>query len=64
MPLTHLTRKGQSCVWDVAYEESFVELKKKLTIAPILILPSTTKLVVVYYDASKMALGDVLMQNG
>ncbi|XP_050908927.1 uncharacterized protein LOC127122669 [Lathyrus oleraceus] len=64
MPLTQLTRKGQSYVWDVACEKSFVELKKRLTSAPVLILPNPDESFVVYCDASKMGLGGVLMQNG
>jgi hypothetical protein len=50
LPLTQLTRKGQ-------------ELKKRLTSAPVLILPNSKESFVVYYDASKMGLGGVLMQN-
>lgn len=34
LPLTQLTKKGQSYVWDAACEKSFVELKKRLTSAP------------------------------
>ncbi|XP_050876679.1 uncharacterized mitochondrial protein AtMg00860-like [Lathyrus oleraceus] len=64
MPLTQLTRKGQAYVWDVACEKSFVELKKKLTSAPVLIFPNPKESFVVYCDASKMGLGGVLMQNG
>ena len=64
LPLTQLTRKGQAYVWDVACEKSFVELKKKLTTAPVLILPNLNESFVVYCDASKMGLGGVLMQNG
>lgn len=48
-------------MWDVACEESFVELKKKLTSAPVLILPNPSESFVVYYYASKMGLGGVLM---
>ena len=64
LPLTQLTRKGQAYVWDVACEKSFVELKKKLMTAPVLILPNPNESFVVYCDASKMGLGGVLMQNG
>jgi hypothetical protein len=39
-------------------------LKRKLTTAPILILPSGTKGFVVYNDASRKRLGCVLMQHG
>ena len=48
----------------MACEESFIELKKKLTTAPILIFPNPSGSFVVYCDASKMGLGGVLMQNG
>jgi len=44
-------------------EKSFQELKKRLTSAPVLILPNLKELFVVYCDASKMGLGGVLMQN-
>ena len=64
LPLTKLTCKGAAFVWDVKCEESFVELKKRLTTAPILILPNPEEPFVVYCDASKMGLGGVLMQNG
>ncbi|XP_050914801.1 uncharacterized mitochondrial protein AtMg00860-like [Lathyrus oleraceus] len=64
LPLTHLTRKGQAYVWDIHYEESFRELKKKLTTTLVLILPNPFELFVVYCDASKMGLCGVLMQDG
>lgn len=64
LPLTKLTCKGVAFVWDVRCEESFLELKKRLTTAPILILPNPEEPFVVYCDASKMGLGGVLMQNG
>ena len=41
-----------------------MELKKRLTSAPILTLPNLGEPFVVYCDASKMGLGCVLMQNG
>ncbi|XP_050896896.1 uncharacterized mitochondrial protein AtMg00860-like [Lathyrus oleraceus] len=58
LPLTKLTCKGADFVWDVLCEESFLELKKRLTTAPILILPNPEEPFVVYCDASKMGLGD------
>jgi len=61
LPLTQLIRKGQAYVWDSKCEKSFLELKKRLTSAPVLILPNPKELFVVYYDASKMGLGGVLM---
>jgi len=37
LPLTQLTCKGKAFVWDVQCENSFNELKQRLTTAPILI---------------------------
>jgi hypothetical protein len=39
-------------------------LKRRLTTAPVLILPSGTEGFVVYSDASRKGLGCVLMQHG
>ena len=64
LPLTQLTCKGKSFVWDVHCENSFNELKKRLTTAPVLILPKPDEPFVVYCDASKLGLGGVLMQDG
>ena len=64
LPLTQLTRKGQVFVWDAVCEESFRELKRKLTTAPVLVVPDPHEPFVVYCDASKMGLGGVLMQDG
>jgi len=50
-------------VWDVQCENSFNELKKRLTTAPVLILPKSEEPFVVYCDASKLGLGGVLMQD-
>ena len=63
LPLTQLTCKGKSFAWDV-HCENFYELKKRLTTAPILILPKSDEPFVVYCDASKLGLGGVLMQEG
>jgi len=63
LPLTQLTRKGQAYVWDSKCENSFLELKKRLTSVPVLILPNPKESFVVYCDASKMGLCGVLMQN-
>jgi len=44
-------------------EEVFQELKKRLTSAPTLALPTTDKNFVVYSDASRSGLGYVLIQE-
>ncbi|KAL5571020.1 hypothetical protein UlMin_020617 [Ulmus minor] len=46
------------------YYRSFQELKRRLTSAPILVLPTDDANFTVYCDASKIGLGAVLMQNG
>jgi hypothetical protein len=46
-----------------AYEASFQELKKRLTIAPILVILDMEKLFSIYYDVSGQGLGCVLMQD-
>ena len=51
-------------MWDVHCENNFNELKKRLTMAPVLILPKPDEPFVVYCDASKLGLGGVLMQDG
>ena len=42
-------------------EQSFQELKRRLTSAPILTIPSGSEGFVVYTDASRKGLGCVLM---
>ncbi|KAJ4718964.1 Retrotransposon protein, putative, Ty3-gypsy subclass [Melia azedarach] len=63
-PLTKLTRKNVKFEWTDDCEQSFQELKKRLTSAPVLTLPSGTEGFVVYSDASRQGLGCVLMQHG
>ncbi|KAJ4710029.1 Retrotransposon protein, putative, Ty3-gypsy subclass [Melia azedarach] len=63
-PLTKLTRKNVKFEWTDDCEQSFQELKKRLTSAPVLTLPSGTEGFMVYSDASRQGLGCVLMQHG
>ncbi|WMV36918.1 hypothetical protein MTR67_030303, partial [Solanum verrucosum] len=46
-----------------ACEKNFQELKKRLITASVLTLPQGTQGFVVYYDASRVGLGCVLMHN-
>ena len=62
-PLTKLTRKEKMFVWSESCQQSFDELKWKLTSAPILTLPSGQDGYTVYCDASRQGLGCVLMQH-
>ena len=59
-----LTQKIFKSQWSETCEKSFQELKKMLTTAPVLTLHEGTQGFMVYYDASRVCLGCVLMQNG
>ena len=63
-PMTRLTQKEVKFYWDNRYEEAFQELKRRLTTAPILIVPDRGQGYTVYCDASRAGLGCVLMQSG
>ena len=45
-------------------EKIFLEVKTRLTSAAVFFVPSGTKGIVIYSDASKLGLGCVLMQQG
>lgn len=62
-PLTQLLKKEKKFLWTSDCEHSFQELKRRLTSAPVLILPDVRKDFEVYCDASKQGLGCVLMQE-
>ena len=62
-PLTDLTKKHDWFVWNVTCKASFQELKKRLTMAPVLVLPNGVDGFAIYTDASREGLGCVLMQN-
>ncbi|KAL2226504.1 UNVERIFIED_CONTAM: Transposon Tf2-12 polyprotein, partial [Sesamum indicum] len=63
-PLTNLLKKNAPFNWNDKCAQSFEELKKRLTSAPILALPSGDIGYVVFTDASRQGLGCVLMQHG
>ncbi|XP_075088199.1 putative mitochondrial protein AtMg00860 [Nicotiana tabacum] len=62
-PLTRLTQKKVMFQWSDACEKVFEELKKRLTLALVLTIPEGTEGFVVYYNASGVGLGCVLMQH-
>jgi ribonuclease HI len=62
--MTRLTWKEMKWEWTSECESSFQELKRRLTTAPVLTLPSGMEGFVIYSDASKKGLGCVLMQYG
>jgi len=61
--LTQLTKKGQAFAWIEKCENSFQELKKILTTSLILTLPDPIGHFEMFYDASKMGVRCVLMQD-
>jgi hypothetical protein len=63
-PMTRLLEKNKNFDWTDECQVSFEELKKRLTSAPVLTLPDIIKKFDIYCDASKQALGCVLMQEG
>jgi hypothetical protein len=63
-PLTPLLEKDKKFVWSEACQNSFDELRKRLTTAPVLAMPDIHKSFDIYCDASKQGLGYVLMQGG
>ena len=62
-PLTKLTIKEEKFIWSEACQNSFDELKQRLTTAPVLTLPSGSEGFTVYCSASRQGLGCVLMQR-
>jgi hypothetical protein len=56
--------KGKEFKWPDALQDSFEELKKRLTTAPVLAMPDIHKNFDIYCDASRQGLGCVLMQEG
>ena len=62
-PMTRSTRKEVKFEWNDLCEKAFQELKRRLTTAPILIVPKKGQRYTVYSDASKDGLGCVLMQS-
>jgi hypothetical protein len=62
--MTKLLVKNKDFEWTKECQASFHELKKRLTSAPLLILPDLTKKFDIYCDASHQGFGSVLMQGG
>ncbi|XP_040940144.1 uncharacterized protein, partial [Gossypium hirsutum] len=63
-PITKLLQKNVEFVWSDECQQSFDQLKKMLTEAPVLTQPESGVPYVVYSDASLNGLGCVLMQSG
>ena len=63
-PMTRLTQKEVRFEWSDLCDKPFQSLKRRLTSAPILIIPERGQRYTVFCDASKDGLGCVLMLSG
>ena len=63
-PLVQLLKKNVHYLWSSEQEHSFLELKRKLTEAPVLSFPKFDRPFVIRTDASYNGLGGVLLQKG
>jgi ribonuclease HI len=62
-PMTELLEKGKTFEWTPRREAGFQELKKRLTMTPVLTMPNIEKPFLIYCNASGKGLGCVLMQD-
>jgi hypothetical protein len=62
-PMTTLLQKDKKFELTNACDRSFCELKRRLTTAPVLVLPDVHKDFTIYCDASRQSLGCVLIQE-
>lgn len=63
-PLTNLTKKDCKWHWTEKHDAAFAELKRVVSSAPVLSLPNFDKAFEVHTDASDVAIGGVLVQEG
>ena len=63
-PMTHLLQKDEKFLWTPKCEEAFHKLRTLLTSGRVLTQPDIEKPFDVFYDASSIGLGCVLMQEG
>ena len=60
-PMIALLEKNAKFVWSEKCQANFEQLKKRFTIALVLVLPDLSKNFSIYCDASRQGLGCVLM---
>ncbi|CAB0038284.1 unnamed protein product [Trichogramma brassicae] len=63
IPLLRLLRRDQPWVWGEEQRQAFDELKRALTVAPVLARPDFVKPFTIQCDASGIAIGAVLVQE-
>ena len=63
-PISQLTQKDKSFVWDLQQQEAFDKIKSVIISAPALAYFDNNKETVLNVDASSTGLGGVLMQEG
>ncbi|XP_038979221.1 uncharacterized protein LOC120109561 [Phoenix dactylifera] len=63
-PLTDLLKKGHKWLWTDECSAAFKSLKEAIASEPVLRLPDFSKSFEVHMDASNLALGGVLIQDG
>jgi hypothetical protein len=61
--MIELLEKSKTFEWTPKREASFQELKRRLTMAPVLTMPNMEKPFLIYCDAFGQGLGCVLMQD-
>ena len=62
-PLYQMLQKGANFIWSDDAQQAFEQLKLKSTEAPVLIHPDPKKIFKVETDASKVAIGGVVLQE-
>ena len=62
--LHDLTKKKVKFQWTAKENDAFNELKKRLRLGPLLVLPDLTKTFEVHCDALGDSLGTILSQEG
>ena len=62
-PLYRLLEKSRAFHWTIEYQEAFTELKRRLTLTPILAFPDFSKSFILDIDASGSCIGAVLSQQ-